>query len=78
VIACVPEDQVPGLLAKAGKKKAADAARGSTMRRCQASDKRTKDLKTEFELGWRLQVLREIKTAVADSDCKMPPCAAPC
>lgn len=74
VLACVPEDQVPGLLAKAGKKKAADAAREQhDAEMAKQADKRTKDLKTEFERGWRLQVLREIKDSlVADSDCKMP------
>lgn len=61
VLACVPEDQVPGLLAKAGKKKASAIAQEEAEHEAKhQAEKRQKDLQYEFELAWRQRVVRTL------------------
>ena len=61
VLACVPEDQVPGLLAKAGKKKASAIAQEEAEHQAKyQAEKHQKDLQHEYELAWRQRVVRTL------------------
>jgi ParB/RepB/Spo0J family partition protein len=65
VLACVPEDQVPQLLERAGRKKAAEELKAE---RQQLDEKRAKldgeareiELRAEYERGWRERVLAAV------------------
>ncbi len=65
LIACVPESEVPNLLDRAGRKKAAETAREdraahvASIERIDA-EHREMELRKEFETTWRLRVLRAV------------------
>lgn len=71
VLACVPEDQVPGLLERAGRKKASEQLKAE---RQQLDEKRAKldgeareiELRKEYEETWRERVLKAVVDGVRE------------
>jgi ParB/RepB/Spo0J family partition protein len=74
LIACIPEEEVTRWLTKAGRKEAVKAAKqASEADQAHDAERHERELKEEYETGWRLRVVREIKDGLlADSDCKIP------
>ena len=69
VLACVPEDQVPGLLDRAGRKKAAATAKAERQEQDERLAARDRDaretkLRMEYETTWRERLLQAVVDGV--------------